>query len=448
MFRGFTMANEPKSVFALQAADLLANLPSLLEDQSWVFEPYLVAKNPDAQNLIDLLMDDVCAEWTESFVRKPSIDRQQAFIDCGGVILANLMRAKCNKWPTTIGMRRGKGALDRERRYRPEYMKTALFIRVQDWLIKTGHIERVKSGFNLPGYSQTSRFALTEAAALELEVEDWGFADFKVERGIEVIRLKDKQDRLCGYDDTPETKAMRARLDEINAKLDATDIDTIRPLTIHDRKPEYQGRKVRLHRVFNRGNFDNGGRFYGGWWQNIKKHARPNITIDGQYTIEADFSGFNPAVLLAEAGQPIPDDPYSLIVGVDAPKDLRDHAKATLAAFLNSKSGTTKEPRTFDSTRWGMTAEDFRQKVLDAFPMVPAKLGTDRGMKLQRLESDLAETIMLHFVRQGYAILPIHDAFIVQAPLERELVQVMKDTFKARLGQIPHVKVIRSYALR
>ncbi|EKE45737.1 hypothetical protein OCGS_0156 [Oceaniovalibus guishaninsula JLT2003] len=256
------------------------------------------------------------------------------------------------------------------------------------------------------------------------------------------------EDRLCGYDDTLGTVAMRARLAEINAKLEVSEINTTQPLTIHDKKPDYKGRKVRLHRVFNRDSFDHGGRFYGGWWQNIKKHARPKITIDGQHTIEADFRGFNPAVLLAEAGQPIPDDPYSPIVGANAPGDLRNHAKATLAALLNAKTGATEEPRNFDSARWGMTAEGFRAKVLDAFPMVPAMLGTDKGLTLQRLESDIAEAIMLHFVRQGHAILPIHDAFIVQAHLERELVQVMKDTFKARLGQVPTVKVTRSYALR
>lgn len=443
------MTDEPKSAFALKAQAMAAKLPSQLGDNSWAFEPYLVASNPDAQNLIDLLMDDVCAEWTAAFPqRRPSTDRQQAFIDCGSAILANLMRAKCNEWPTTIGMRRGKGALDRERRYRPEYMKAMLFITAQDWLINAGYVEKVKSGFHLPGYSQTSRFALTKTGALELEADEWDFADFKVERGTETVRLKDAKDRLCGYDDTPETLAMRARLDEINVKLDATEIATTRTLTIHDRKPEYQGRKVRLHRVFNRGNFDHGGRFYGGWWQNVKSHVRPAITIDGQHTIEADFSGFNPAVLLAEAGEPIPEDPYSLIVGTDAPKELRDHAKATLAALLNAKTGATEEPRNFDSARWGMTAEDFRAKVLNAFPMVPAMLGAEKGMKLQRLESDLAEAIMLHFVRQGHAILPIHDAFIVQAHLERELVQVMKDTFKARLGQVPTVKATRSYALR
>ena len=443
------MTDEPKSAFALKVATLAAELPSQVADHSWAFEPYLVASNPDAKNFIDLLMDDVCAEWTAAFPkRKPSPNTQRKFIDCGSVILANLMRAKCNKWPTTIGMYRSKDALDRERRYRPKYMTSGRFRLVQNWLCKLGYVEMIKRGFNLPGHSQTSRFALTEKGESELEVANWTFADFRLERGKETIRMKDNEDRLCGYDDAPEIDDMRARLDEINAKLEAVNIDTTAPLTIHEWKNEPQSRKVQLYRVFNRGSFDLGGRFYGGWWQLIKKHARRKITIDGQYTIEADFRGFNPAVLLAEAGQPIPDDPYSPIVGANAPDDLRDHAKATLAALLNSKTGTTEEPRDFDSARWGMTAEDFRAKVLDAFPMVPAMLGTDKGLTLQRLESDLAEAIMLHFVRQGHAILPIHDAFIVQAHLERELVQVMKDTFKARLGQAPTVKITRSYALR
>ncbi|WP_282025643.1 hypothetical protein [Limimaricola cinnabarinus] len=110
------MTDEPKSALALKAQALAAKLPNQIGDNSWAFEPYLSASNPDAQNLIDLLMDDVCAAWMATFsVRKPSTDTQQKFWDCGSAILANLMRAKCNKWPTTIGMYRSKGALDRER---------------------------------------------------------------------------------------------------------------------------------------------------------------------------------------------------------------------------------------------------------------------------------------------------------------------------------------------
>jgi hypothetical protein len=317
---------------------------------------------------------------------------------------------------------------------------------VQDWLVTAGHIELVKRGFNLPGYSQTSRFALTCKGVKELDADDWELDDFFVDRGKEPIRLKDIDDRLCNYIETSESDAMRKRLADINLRLELADINTSSPLTQFDRKPEYQGRKVHLHRVFNRGDFEHGGRFYGGWWQNIRASARRRITIDGQRTVEADFRGFNPSVLLAEAGLLIPDDPYALIVGTSAPKELRDHAKGTLAALLNAKYGRTEEPRKFNDARWGMSAKEFRSRVFEAFPMVKNMLGTDKGMKLQRQESELAETIMLHFVRQGHTILPIHDAFMVQIELESELLAVMENTFKQALGQVPSIKVTRPTA--
>ena len=114
-------------------------------------------------------------------------------------------------------------------------------------------------------------------------------------------------------------------------------------------------------------------------------------------------------MLLAKAGHPIPDDPYSLVAGVSQSKELREHAKTTLAALLNAPSGNTKEPRNFDEDKHGMTADAFRQSLHVAFPMLQGLLGQNTGMRLQRDESDLAELVMLHFIDQGLPILPIHD---------------------------------------
>ena len=37
--------------------------------------------------------------------------------------------------------------------------------------------------------------------------------------------------------------------------------------------------KRMLYRPFNNGSFEEGGRFYGGWWQSVPKEFRPSITI-------------------------------------------------------------------------------------------------------------------------------------------------------------------------
>jgi hypothetical protein len=38
---------------------------------------------------------------------------------------------------------------------------------------------------------------------------------------------------------------------------------------------------------------------------------------------------------------------------------------------------------------------------------------TGVGLRLQRLDSDIAEKILLHFAQSGIAILPLHDSFLM-----------------------------------
>jgi len=341
----------------------------------------------------------------------------------------------------TVGIYRRKDRLDRECLYRPKYMTANRFIMAQDWLVKFGQMEIAKKGYNFGNDGQTTRVAVTDKAETELEANELTLRDFQIGKPDEPILLKDKNDQLCRYDDTTETAALRTALGRINTMLEDTDISTSRAVTNLDREPEYMGKRVNLVRLFHYGSFNTGGRFYGGWWQSIKGDVRPFIVLNGTPTVEADYRGFNAAMLLARAGQPIPDDPYSLIPGVSECAELRGHAKTTLAALLNSKSGRTNQPEGFDTVKHGMTAEDFRQSVHHAFPMLQDLLGQNTGMKLQRGESDLAEQIMLNFVDKGHPILPIHDAFMVQEHLKDDLVELMQDTFKTRYGQIPPVKV-------
>lgn len=428
----------------------IRNLPNQLKGQSWAFEPHLRLVNDDVQNNLDNTLDDLCAVWMATFdTRKPSMKTQQHFIDVANVIMANLLRAYCKHKDMLVGISRRKGRLDRERRYRPKYMTADRFILVQDLLLEHGYMRIEQRGYNFAGDGRTTRVIISDEVVRDLGANDLTLSDFRIDKPDEVILLKNSDDKLCAYEDTDETNTMRSNIDLINEVLCKTEISTSRTLTLHDRKPDFVGDKVILYRQFHYGAFESGGRFYGGWWQYIRKHARRLITLNGVPTVEVDYSGFNAAMLLAKSGRSIPNDPYSLVAGVSERKELRDHAKTTLAAMLNSKSGNTEEPRNFDESKHGMTADAFRQSVHDAFPMLQGLLGQNTGMKLQRYESDLAETVMLHFVKQGLPILPIHDAFIVQEHLQDELVQVMKDAFKTMHGQAPQVRVtLPLYAVR
>ena len=62
---------------------------------------------------------------------------------------------------------------------------------------------------------------------------------------------------------------------------------------LHFPEAFYQERTVR--RIFNNGSFEEGGRFYGGWWERVPSRYRPQITIDGMPTVRWIIQVTNPA---------------------------------------------------------------------------------------------------------------------------------------------------------
>jgi sugar lactone lactonase YvrE len=125
----------------------------------------------------------------------------------------------------------------------------------------------------------------------------------------EVIWLKSlKTDggNLIDYEETDQTSTMRdttrylnAVLAEHSLRLDVSD-DEFRKIQLRLRNDknrrliEFADRS--LHRVFNDGVFDKGGRFYGGWWQGIPREYRRSIIINGEPAVEADYSAIHPSL--------------------------------------------------------------------------------------------------------------------------------------------------------
>ncbi len=126
----------------------------------------------------------------------------------------------------------------------------------------------------------------------------------------------------------------------------------------------------------------------------------------------------------------MPNDPYGLVPGANSDSDIRDLAKKTFLALLNSESLRTLEPKNFSSDRYGMTKAEFRRQVIAAFPMLPGVFGSGIGVKLQREDSELAERVMSPFIEEGIPILPIHDSFIVARRHVNKLVDTMKGVFR------------------
>ena len=60
------------------------------------------------------------------------------------------------------------------------------------------------------------------------------------------------------------------------------------------REIQYQDKS--LQRIFNV-DFEHGGRFYGGFWQQIPSEYRHRLTIHNQFTTEIDYSQIHPTIL-------------------------------------------------------------------------------------------------------------------------------------------------------
>ena len=81
----------------------------------------------------------------------------------------------------------------------------------------------------------------------------------------------------------------------------------------------------------------------------------------------------------------------------------------------------------------------FHQPIADHFY-------TGVGLKLQRMDSDIAEKVLLHFAQKGIAILPLHDSFLMHNGYETWLEPAMRQAFEDVVGLPP--KIDRKVASR
>lgn len=186
-----------------------------------------------------------------------------------------------------------------------------------------------------------------------------------------------------------------------------------------------------LHRVFN-GSMSLGGRFYGSAHQTMKKQYRQRITIDGEPTVELDYSALHPSLLLWRTGGALSADPYTEIAGKAG--ITRELVKALLLRLINSEnvsdfcrvvtsSGNESKKAEAEAGRadeWfipdvptGYKGADFVEAVEAAFPTLTGSFGGTIGLELQWIDSKLMADVLAECLSAGIVALPVHDSVIV-----------------------------------
>lgn len=267
-----------------------------------------------------------------------------------------------------------------------------------------------------------------------------------------VIRLREgsseNQSRLVEFPESIETNEIERKINDYNNCLNGHHVDIFlrddafidlqnRDLSKLDEFGETKSAKCpldlisgrKLYRVFNNGKFSDGGRFYGGWWQNIPSDYRRFITIDGIPTVEVDFSSMQLAMLYAQIGEDLEGDAYA-INGVDP--SYRSLVKTTTFKLINS-AGRFKAPLKSELPE-GMTWKELQNAVHQRHQPIADYFGSGEGIRLQRLDADIAEDVIMGLLGKGIVALPIHDSFIVAEGNVDDLSSAMLAAYERKMG--------------
>lgn len=281
---------------------------------------------------------------------------------------------------------------------------------------------------------------------------------------IELRAAKEKRDappERMKYKDDDETKRMRSNVIRWNAFAERHWLDLFLPdeqlehlyqdhalekpaddrffFKKKDRSQFVELNRVRLSRIFNNGSFDEGGRFYGGWWQDVPKEYRKYITINGSPTNEVDYVTIHPAMLYAQEGLPLTEDSYS-IPGLEKYRD--NFVKPAFNALINAKNKKIRPPEELPE---GWTWPDVQAAIIEKHELLKDHFYSGIGLQLQRKDADIAEDVMMRMMDFGHLVLPIHDSFLVVDSETETLKKTMTAVYRKHMNAEIQLKVKLSF---
>jgi hypothetical protein len=207
-----------------------------------------------------------------------------------------------------------------------------------------------------------------------------------------------------------------------------------------------------IYRSFTRGGFEFGGRFYTPVFQGIPSSWRKTITIDGEETVELDFSAHHIRMLYHQEGLDFKGEPYIYSKDDEEKKDKRQIHKYIAMIALNAKDkkssiyavrGAIEDDKDNDKFHSDIPSLKDIEQQLDDFvehhKPISKYVSNDAGIKLQKKDSDIMHSILVDLTKKGIVSLPIHDSVIVQKKYEDILKETMTKQYNNHLRYTPTI---------
>ncbi|WP_041280286.1 hypothetical protein [Desulfosudis oleivorans] len=196
-----------------------------------------------------------------------------------------------------------------------------------------------------------------------------------------------------------------------------------------------------LRRIFNRESWEYGGRAYGALHQSmLRRPMRKNVLIDGEPTVEIDYSAFHIRMLYHREGIDYTDDPYLECEG----HEMRDIYKAVGLIAINSTERDACGAIRDELENRGLAPPD-REKpyasLVSGFkqthPAIAHHLFSDVGIRLQNIDSIIMNAILVRLMDNGILGLPVYDSVIVQQQHGTFTREVMTEEYRKQTGFNP-----------
>lgn len=187
-----------------------------------------------------------------------------------------------------------------------------------------------------------------------------------------------------------------------------------------------------IRSVFNRGSFNQGGRFYGSIITEMPKVLRKAILIDGSPVKSGDYKAHHIRLAYHVDGLDCPfDDPYDIadtdreemklasLVSINAP-DLDSAVFATVKKINKKLSKNISEDN----------AECLLMKLVEKHPVLMYRVASDYGVSLQFFDSEIMMDALEALMDLRICGLGVHDEIIVPVKEIDKAVEVMIDAYK------------------
>jgi hypothetical protein len=221
------------------------------------------------------------------------------------------------------------------------------------------------------------------------------------------------------------------------------------PTRSKKRKIHIDPTKKFVARIFNNASFQEGGRYWGGWWQRLSSKWRKRIRINDRKVVEIDYSGIHIVMLYAQNNidywSKINTDPYN-IKGLEQTERMRDLLKVVLLSSIKAANRTkTKQANQHeinmdkDLYQWSLSKKLDLNDILDKFVSTHAPIKeyffSGKGIELQNTDSRIAEMVVNHCTRHHIPVLCIHDSFVIEQRHKQLLQDIMNKSFEVVLKE-------------